>query len=343
MEFQDPENLLIIKLATGDIIIELLAEESPLHTERLKTLARADEYDNVAWHRVAGFVAQTGDVEFGDLEDGFDPLLVGTGASDLPDLPLEFAGSGYTRGLVGMARSSDPNSANSQFFITREDVTLDGNFTAVGVVVEGLELADQLTDAVPNRTTGQIVDPTTGIPLDGDPDRMIDVIVAADFIGLGLSVEEAQAVAYLYEAGLNRNGDIDLPGLNFWIDQREAGLGKRGLAGEFLDADEFQAKAEAFLGDGRDLTDDNVRDESFFTDDEYVTLLYENVLNREIDQGGFDYWTGVLDDLDANPNLAAQSREILLISFAESPENVANSAFVETLAEVLPGEWAFVG
>lgn len=159
---------------------------------------------------------------------------------------------------------------------------------------------------------------------------------------VGLSLEEAQTVALLYEAGLDRNGNIDLPGLNFWIDQREAGLSVLGLAAFFLDSDEFQASAEALLADGTDLTDANVRDGSVFSNEDYVVLLYENVLDREFDVPGRDFWLSVLETFDANPNQSATARERLLLAFAESDENRNGSPVVDTLAEVSPGEWDFV-
>jgi hypothetical protein len=157
-----------------------------------------------------------------------------------------------------------------------------------------------------------------------------------------LTAEEVRTVAYLYEAGLDRDGDIDLPGLNFWIDQRAAGLNERGLAAAFLESDEFQESAEAFLGGGVDLTDANVRDPAAFSNADYVTLLYENVLDREADQSGFEFWLGVLDTLLAGPQTAEDARERLLVSFAGSGENVAGSPEVAQLAEV-DGDWAFLG
>ncbi len=126
--------------ANGKVVVELFPELAPRHVERLLTLAKNGAYDGVVFHRVIdGFMAQTGDVEFGRL--GGNMALAGTGGSDLPDLPAEFSSYSYGTGVLGMARSQDPNSANSQFFITFAPATfLDGQYTVVGKVVEGMEV-----------------------------------------------------------------------------------------------------------------------------------------------------------------------------------------------------------
>ena len=149
-------------------------------------------------------------------------------------------------------------------------------------------------------------------------------------------------MALLYEAGLDRDGNIDLPGLNFWIDVREGGFSELDLAAAFLDSDELQEAAEAFLSDGTDLTGSNVRDPGSFAADAYVIFLYENVLDRTFDQPGFEFWSGVLDVFSADPATAPTARERLLLEFARSGENRDNSPVVETLAEVTPGEWDFL-
>ncbi len=107
---------------------------------------REGAYDNVAFHRVIdGFMAQTGDVEFGDMNDGFDQQRVGTGGSGKPDLPAEFSREPFVRGVVGMARAQSPNSANSQFFIMFAPASsLDGEYTVVGEVEKGMELVDKI-------------------------------------------------------------------------------------------------------------------------------------------------------------------------------------------------------
>jgi peptidylprolyl isomerase len=168
----DAENTMIITLKDGDVMIALLPELAPKHVEQIKKLVRDHEYDNVAFHRVIdGFMAQTGDVQYGDMKDGFDPNAVGTGGSSLPDLPAEFTDKAhFTRGVVGMARAQDPNSANSQFFIMFGSAPpLDGQYTIVGKVESGMELVDAIKrgDEAQNGVVTE-------------PDRMIKVRIAAD-------------------------------------------------------------------------------------------------------------------------------------------------------------------
>ncbi|TPJ46569.1 peptidylprolyl isomerase [Mesorhizobium sp. B2-2-4] len=168
----DPENTMIITLKDGDVTIALRPDLAPKHVAQIKKLVREHAYDNVAFHRVIdGFMAQTGDVKFGNMNKGFNAQAVGTGGSDLPDLPAEFSQTEhYKRGVVGMARSQDPNSANSQFFIMFAPAPpLDGQYTIVGNVVSGMELVDHIKkgDEADNGTVT-------------DPDRMIKVRIAAD-------------------------------------------------------------------------------------------------------------------------------------------------------------------
>lgn len=167
----NPENTMIIELSSGgEVTIGLRPDLAPKHVEQIKTLVRQGSYDNVAFHRVIeGFMAQTGDVRFGDMEDGFDPRRVGTGGSDLPNLPAEFSDVSFERGVVGMARAQDPNSANSQFFIMFAPVThLNGQYTVIGQVEQGMENVDKIKrGAGPN---GMV----------SDPDRMVRVRIAAD-------------------------------------------------------------------------------------------------------------------------------------------------------------------
>ncbi|MEM8787958.1 MAG: peptidylprolyl isomerase [Pseudomonadota bacterium] len=157
---QDAGDTLVIEVegaANGTVQIELLPDAAPLHVERLKTLAREGAYDGVAFHRVIdGFMAQTGDVEHG-TRDAFAAGRAGTGGSALPNLPAEFSDIPFDRGVVGMARAQDPNSANSQFFIMfDEGYFLNGQYTVVGRVAEGMEVVDQIqrgqgqSGAVPN-------------------------------------------------------------------------------------------------------------------------------------------------------------------------------------------------
>ena len=143
-DYEDPENTILIELKDGTVAIQLLADVAPEHSKRMKELARAGEYDNVVFHRVIdGFMAQTGDVEHGDFEDGFDLRRAGTGGSSLPDLPAEFSKLPHARGTLGAARSQNPNSANSQFFIMfAPGPFLDGQYTVFGRVIEGMDVVD---------------------------------------------------------------------------------------------------------------------------------------------------------------------------------------------------------
>ena len=138
---------MILKLKDGDVKIELFSDIAPKHVERIKTLANEGKYDNVVFHRVIeGFMAQTGDVQFGNSSsDKFDLGRAGTGGSSLPDLPAEFSDIPHEKGVLSMARSSDPNSGNSQFFICFESAPhLDRNYTVFGKVVEGIEFVDMI-------------------------------------------------------------------------------------------------------------------------------------------------------------------------------------------------------
>mgnify|MGYP002700332366 CR=1 FL=1 len=142
----EPENTLMIEVegqANGVIEIELLPELAPAHVERIKILARDGVYNDVVFHRVIkGFMAQTGDVKFGKRE-GFKQRYAGQGGSNYPDLPAEFSSEPFVKGVVGMARSQNPNSANSQFFIMFAPApNLDGQYTVFGRVVEGQDIVD---------------------------------------------------------------------------------------------------------------------------------------------------------------------------------------------------------
>jgi cyclophilin family peptidyl-prolyl cis-trans isomerase len=169
---QDPQNVLVIDVegaANGTVEIELLPEVAPQHVERMRQLARDGAYDGVAFHRVIdGFMAQTGDVEFG-TRDAFGSGRAGTGGSSLPDLPAEFSDLPFERGVVGMARSQNPDSANSQFFIMFDDgAFLNGQYTVVGRVISGQEVVDAITRGVGQ--SGAV----------SDPDWMARVRVKAD-------------------------------------------------------------------------------------------------------------------------------------------------------------------
>jgi cyclophilin family peptidyl-prolyl cis-trans isomerase len=166
-DIKDPENTVIIELKDGPVVIELLADVAPKHSARMKELARAGKYDGVAFHRVIdGFMAQTGDVEHANMASpSYNPHRAGTGGSDLPDLPAEFSRLPHDRGTLGAARSSNPNSANSQFFINfKDNHFLNGQYTVYGRVVSGMEHVDKIARGEPP----------------ANPDRMISVKVAAD-------------------------------------------------------------------------------------------------------------------------------------------------------------------
>ena len=141
------ENIMILKLKDGDVKIELFEDAAPNHVKRIKDLANSGKYDNVVFHRVIdGFMAQTGDIKFGNSSStNFDLKRAGMGGSDLPDLNQEFSSLPHERGTLSMARSSDPNSANSQFFICfKASAFLDRQYTVFGKVVEGMEYVDKI-------------------------------------------------------------------------------------------------------------------------------------------------------------------------------------------------------
>ncbi len=152
----DPQNALILETTPGTIVIKLHTDIAPGHAERLKLLAREEYYDDVPFHRVIdGFMAQTGDGEHGN----------GTGGSSYPDLKAEFSDKPFVRGTVGMARSRNPNSANSQFFIMFDDgAFLNGQYTVIGEVVSGMDVVDKLKRGEPP----------------SNPDRIVKMQVAAD-------------------------------------------------------------------------------------------------------------------------------------------------------------------
>ena len=153
--------------ANGTVTVDLLEEVAPGHVERITTLARQGAYDNVAFHRVIdGFMAQTGDVEFGRMEGG-NMARAGMGGSDLPDLEAEFSDIPFDRGVVGMARAADPDTANSQFFIMfKAGHFLNGDYTVVGRVTDGMDVVDAIKRG--EGRNGAVV---------GRPDAMVKVTV----------------------------------------------------------------------------------------------------------------------------------------------------------------------
>ena len=154
------ENMMILKTKYGDVKIELFADVAPNHVKRIKTLAEQKKYDGVVFHRVIeGFMAQTGDVQFGNSSnENFDLGRAGTGGSDLPDLKAEFSNLPHERGTLSMARSSNPNSGNSQFFICFDSAPhLDRQYTVFGKVVEGMEHIDKIKRG--EQSSGQVDNP----------------------------------------------------------------------------------------------------------------------------------------------------------------------------------------
>ena len=155
------ENIMILKLKDGDVKIELFPDVAPNHVKRIKDLADSGKYNDVVFHRVIdGFMAQTGDVKFGNSNNkDFDLRRAGMGGSDLPDLNQEFNNLPHDRGTLSMARSSDPNSANSQFFICFKPAPfLDRQYTVFGKVIEGMEFVDKIKRGDENNN-GSVEDP----------------------------------------------------------------------------------------------------------------------------------------------------------------------------------------
>ena len=160
---------MLIELKDGTVEIALRPDLAPKHVAQIKKLIEGKEYDNVVFHRVIeGFMAQTGDVQFGDTEDGYNLRRAGTGGSSMSDIPAEFTSeASFKRGAVGMARSASPDSANSQFFIMFQSAPhLNGQYTIVGNVTNGMEFVDAI-----KRGAG----PNGGVQ---DPDKMISVRLA---------------------------------------------------------------------------------------------------------------------------------------------------------------------
>ena len=162
------ENKMILKLEYGEVEIELYPDKAPNHVKRFKELADQGKYDNVVFHRVIdGFMAQSGDVKFGNSSSPeFNISLAGTGGSDLPDLKAEFSDIAHTRGILSAARSSDPNSANSQFFICFENAPhLDRQYSVFGKVIKGMEFVDKIKKG--DGPNGSV----------SDPDKIISITI----------------------------------------------------------------------------------------------------------------------------------------------------------------------
>ena len=160
------ENIMILKLKDGDVMIELFSDIAPNHVERFKILSNEKKYDGVVFHRVIdGFMAQTGDVQYGNSNlESYDLKRAGTGGSNYPDLKAEFSELPHERGTLSMARSADPNSANSQFFICfKASAHLDRQYSVFGKVIKGMEFVDLIKKG--EGSNGQVSDPDKIISL----------------------------------------------------------------------------------------------------------------------------------------------------------------------------------
>ena len=159
-------NIMILKLTYGNVEIELYPDKAPNHVKRFQDLSNSGKYDGVVFHRVIdGFMAQTGDVKFGNSNSpDFNLSLAGTGGSNLPNLKAEFTDIAHTRGVISAARSADPDSANSQFFICFESAPhLDRQYSAFGKVIKGMEFVDKIKRGDPN--SGAVPNPDKIISL----------------------------------------------------------------------------------------------------------------------------------------------------------------------------------
>lgn len=167
----DPENTVILSLKSGDVVIELRPDLAPKHAEQIKKLVRDGAYDGVVFHRVIdGFMAQTGDVQYGNADKDYNPGRVGTGGSSYGNLPAEFSKQPFVRGTVGMARSSAPDFANSQFFIMFDEGSfLNGQYTVIGEVTSGMDIVDKIKKG--SKSANGAVD---------NPDRIVKAVVQSD-------------------------------------------------------------------------------------------------------------------------------------------------------------------
>lgn len=167
----DAENTVVLSLKDGDVTIDLRPDLAPQHVEQIKKLVRDGAYNGVAFHRVIpGFMAQTGDVKFGNVDKSYDAMRVGTGGSDYGNIPAEFSKEPFVRGTVGMARSQDPNSANSQFFIMFDEGSfLNGQYTVIGQVSSGMDAVDKIKKGSESNN-GSVE----------NPDKIVKAVVLAD-------------------------------------------------------------------------------------------------------------------------------------------------------------------
>ncbi len=257
-------------------------------------------------------------VEIGDLDgDGFvEDLDRGTvfqiDETDIFEITLTLDGQSQTVVFLDLDFDERPGGVSSYSVqVSGPAVPLPPPGADVDAFFEGIITGERELSEIP----GTPFEEGRAILFD-----QIDGIAELGPVGLGISETRAQTIAYLYEAALDRNGAIDEPGLNFWINEAEAGATNRQIAGAFIESPEFRAS----FGDPATLGDTA-----------FVTVLFENVLERAPDEGGLGFWLSVLEQ--------SGDRRELLLAFALSPENVENSTFVETLTEVAPGDWAFLG
>ncbi|MEL6219822.1 MAG: DUF4214 domain-containing protein [Pseudomonadota bacterium] len=254
--------------------------------------------------------------------DGPDSLLGGAGA----DTVEGGRGADWLEGGAGADRLLGGSGADTLVGGQGDDRLEGGAGPDLAVFDAPRQDFDVLIDGAMVHLSGRT---GTDALLEIETVQFSDAVLSIDELRAGnrLTVPEARAVAYLYEAGLDRDGNIDLAGLNFWIDQREAGLSERQLARTFLESDEF----EAAFGEAFDQTSS-----SYLDNRALVEQLYRNVLDREGEASGVDFWLGLV----SQPGF---TRADLLLAFAESPENVAGSPLVLTLTEGMPGDWEFEG
>jgi len=257
-------------------------------------------------------------VEIGDIDSDVLVEDLGRGTvftiDDTEVFEITFTVDGQSRQAVFLDLDFDGRPggvANYSVQISGDPVPLPAPGADVEAFLAGIVTGERELSEIP----GNRFEEGRAVPFDA-----IDGIAAIGPVGQGIGEARARLVAYLYEAGLDRNGAIDEPGLNFWIDEAERGLNNRQIAGAFIASEEFR---------------DSFGDPAALDDAAFVTVLFENVLERAPDPGGLGFWLGELEQTG--------DRRELLLAFATSPENVAGSAFVETLAEVEPGTWAFLG
>lgn len=156
----DKDDILVLALKDGDVAIQLRPDLAPQHVEQIKKLVHDGAYNDVVFHRVIdGFMAQTGDVQYGNLKKNYDANSAGMGGSSYPNIKAEFSNEPFVRGTVGMARSQNPNSANSQFFICFEPASsLNGQYTIIGKVIKGMDVVDKIKKGS-NSDNGKVSNP----------------------------------------------------------------------------------------------------------------------------------------------------------------------------------------